>query len=129
MLIALLYIAVVCTMWSEIAVGQEEGEKKSAGEWFLDGHQALSANNYDKALECYRIAVTLDPSFANAYLFLGKMYMKKAMEDEAFTAYKRALSLRPDDAIVHLHLGEAYLSKGLVDAAVSEFRKTVAIDA
>ena len=121
-------IFTTCMTWAEIAKDKAtENELTEAAVWFLEGHKALSAGNYDEAIKCYTKAKDLDPSFTNAYFFLGNIYLKRGMLDNAISEYKKALSLRPNAAATHAKLGSAYLKKGLLDEATHECKKAIAI--
>ena len=116
-----------CMVWAEISKDKvTRNELREAAVSFLEGHKALSAGNYDEAIKCYTKAKDLDPSFTNAYFFLGNIYLKKGMFDNAIYEYKKALALRPKAAATHAKL--AYLKKGLLDEAMHECRKAIIIE-
>jgi len=115
-------------VWAEISKDKvTRNELTEAAVSFLEGHKALSAGNYAEAIKCYTKAKDLDPSFTNAYFFLGNIYLKRGMLDNAIREYKKALSLRPNAAATHAKLGSAYLKKGMLDEAMHECKKAIAI--
>lgn len=128
-LVILILIFVASMVWAEKAVDKKAKEwEGEAAEWFMKGHKALSAENYDEAIKCYKKTIELDPSFTNAYFFLGNVYLKKRMLDNAIREYKKAIVLRPHAAPTHAKLGSAYLKKGMLDEAMSESKETIAIE-
>lgn len=53
----------------------------------------------DEALEQYRAALRVKPSFPDAHLNLGNAYAQKDMLDKAIAQYEMALELDPDNQI------------------------------
>jgi Flp pilus assembly protein TadD len=105
-----------------------ESKLKEAPEWFIKGQQALSTGNHDEAIQCFTKSKDLDPSFANAYYFLGKAYSMKGMLDDAVKEYKRAIALAPKAAITYAELGGIYIKKGMLDEAKKMCEKAIVID-
>ena len=76
----------------------------------------------DEAIEQYRIALRIDPSYPDAYNNLGVAYRDKGLIDKAMEQYRSALRLKPDYAEAHNNLGVAYRSKGLIDEAINQYQ-------
>ena len=67
-----------------------------AGAHFVKALQQERVNNFDAAIEEYRIALQQAPSFSRASGNLGLLYAQKGMSDEASVALARGLSTIPN---------------------------------
>ncbi|HEX6890566.1 MAG TPA: DUF2911 domain-containing protein [Chryseolinea sp.] len=63
------------------------------------GYQLLGQNEYDKAIEVFRIATEKFPKSANAWDSLGEGYALKGDSKNAITSFKKSLSLNPIDSV------------------------------
>ena len=82
----------------------------------------------DEAIVQYKIAITINPSHADAHNNLGVDYGKKGMFDEAIAEFNKVLEVNPNDDVAHSNLGMAYLNKRMFDEAIDEFNKTLEIN-
>ena len=94
---------------------------KTAKDYFNKGQYALSINDYDGAIECYKKVIELDPDFTNVYFYLGNAYFDKGMQEDAIREYKKAITVNPGNGMAHLYLGAVYLEKGLESLAADHF--------
>ncbi len=83
---------------------------------------------YPKAMESYRRALEILPSFGPCYVKLGLVYEKTDRWEDAITAYHKALEYFPDYPLARLNLGRIYMDKGWVEAAERELEKTIESD-
>ena len=74
----------------------------------IEGHQFQQQGNLEQAATAYRKAVTVNPSYAEAYNDLGVVL--ESMEDfsHAEEAYQTALKFKPDLASAHSNLALLY---------------------
>jgi tetratricopeptide (TPR) repeat protein len=79
----------------------------------------------DAALEHYRTAVALDPTFVEAYVNLGMAAKETGRHDEALAAFEKAVSLQPEVEDYHTRLAGELASQGQADRAIAEFREAV----
>ena len=98
-------------------------EKTEAEEWVDKGNNAYDANDYDKAITCYKKAADLDPNLVNAHYNLGVIYGKKEMLDNAIAEYNKVLAINPRYYAAHNNLGAVYMKKGRLDAAIATLKK------
>ncbi|HKU26038.1 MAG TPA: tetratricopeptide repeat protein [Candidatus Sulfotelmatobacter sp.] len=68
-----------------------------------------------------RDVVSLDPSYADAYLELGIVYANQSKFQEAIANYQKAVNLKPDLANAHYRLGQALMRAGDSASARVEF--------
>ncbi|MBM4054924.1 MAG: tetratricopeptide repeat protein [Planctomycetes bacterium] len=82
---------------------------------------------YDKAIEQWENAVSLDKNNLNAYLCLGIVYNQENMSENAIVILKRAITINPKYATLHLALARVYEQKEVLDNAIYEYSKVLEI--
>jgi tetratricopeptide (TPR) repeat protein len=76
----------------------------------------------EKAVENYRMAIKLYPTFTLAHYNLGNAYMSQGLIDKAKKQYQIVLELKPDFPDAHYNLGSIYQSQGLIDEAKKRYQ-------
>ncbi len=66
-----------------------------AGDAFVRGVEAFERSQFDIAEELFKVAVSKNPNFAEAWGYLGRLYFTLADYPKAANAYGRALVLEP----------------------------------
>src|SRR5579883_2305639 len=79
------------------------------------------AQNYKKAVEEFQKALSLDPSYSQAALYLARAY--NALFDEANRQFETVLRRQPDNVLALTNLAQAYRMKGLYAESVDSARK------
>lgn len=87
-----------------------------------------SLQRMDAAVESYRRAISLDPSFADPQYNLGLLYQLLGRNDEAVGCYERVLSLDSRHALAWNNLGEAMRELGRHEEALACYGKALALD-
>ncbi|MBA4146657.1 MAG: tetratricopeptide repeat protein [Verrucomicrobia bacterium] len=102
------------------------GNRAEAARIFNEALQAQRQRDSARALESYRRATKVDPTFFEAQYNLGLVALERGSVGEALAAYESALAISPDSANARYNFAFA-LQKGnyLVDAA-NEFEKLLA---
>ena len=54
-------------------------------------------DNYNKAIECYRKAIELDPKYASAWNHMGGAYVQLGDYQKAVECFQKAVELKPGD--------------------------------
>jgi tetratricopeptide (TPR) repeat protein len=80
---------------------------KEAYNWYEQGYNEYERMNYGRAIDCYREAIRLNPRFADAYYWLGRVYFETGNYQEAIRNYRQVLNLQPDNAKANYWLKEA----------------------
>lgn len=101
---------------------------------FDEGQMHLNAGNYNQAIESFRMAVSLEEDYTDAYVEMGVAYKKKGDFDKAITYLEKAVSMGGNvfepvylsDAFTHL--GAIYLKKGNFDRALKYLKQAVFIN-
>ena len=83
---------------------------------------------YRKAIESYRRALKLSPSFAICYTNLGRTYEAINSFQVAIEAHKKAIYHAPDYPDPHFNLARLYLRLNQNDEATEELKRTMEID-
>lgn len=82
--------------------------------------------DYDRAIECYKAEIALDPNSAAAYLNLGLAYESLKQWDKAKSQYIIAIDKDPKVARIYNNLGVIYMSwDGDYFKALDNFKKAV----
>jgi tetratricopeptide (TPR) repeat protein len=107
-----------------------EADQNFARAHFAQGISLVATNNRWKASSAFRKALQLDPTFAEAYRWLGDLLVRspRRLYDQAIQAYEKALQQSPDMAEAYVGLGEARQAKGQFDEALQDYRKALAIE-
>jgi tetratricopeptide (TPR) repeat protein len=81
---------------------------------------AFTRGDYDKAIEGYQRALTLDPKMYTAALFIGDMYFQKKQIDEAGRWYARAIAIDPDRETAYRYWSDVLLKNGRIDESLAK---------
>ena len=83
---------------------------------------------YDKAIEAYEKAVSINPKKDEAYYNMGNAYDDKKEYDKAIEAYVKAVSINPKKDGAYNNMGNAYSHKKEYDKAIEAYVKAVSIN-
>jgi tetratricopeptide (TPR) repeat protein len=138
-----IYATYARAMWQQ-GLGTKEGHEQAialfgkaleADPGFVLAHFGLgvslhATNNRWKASGEFRKAIQLNPSFADAYKWLGDLLVSspRRLYDQAIQAYLKAVELSPDSAEAIIGLGDARQAKGQYDEAILEYRKALQLE-
>ena len=93
-------------------------------EHYDQGMMEFSMAEFGQAIESYRKAVALDPSYFDAWHALGMAYLRASRIPDAIAAGKRAVEINPNDMLAHTSLSMYYMKAG--DKALAEKEKGLA---
>jgi len=104
--------------------GKDDGKKISdrmrASELFKKGQ---TESDPDKMIEIFTQALTLDPGYAEPYLWRGYAYTLKKDYDQAFRDYGKAIEIQPAEGNNYRTRGYAYLDLKEDLKAAEDFSK------
>lgn len=94
--------------------------------WTLIGHEYLEMKNYEKALQAYRFAISINKRDCRAWLGLGNTSETKANApnsnirnlQECIYYYSQVGKYRPNDSIMYMALGTVFEKMGSIKEAM-----------
>lgn len=96
----------MCNLMETIAVN-EPNAAHDTDLWIAMGIAQFIPHNNERAIECFRRAVEINPKDYNAWNKLGAILAHSKMNDEALQTYKKCLQLKPNYARCWANLGIA----------------------
>ncbi len=100
--------AVVLALAGCSATSQSQETRLSALHYFNKGNAAFMAEDYGRAINHYRLALTFDESTADIHYNLGLAYYRAISYDQAIDALQKAVALDPNFPEAHHNLALAY---------------------
>ncbi|MEM7653925.1 MAG: tetratricopeptide repeat protein, partial [Pseudomonadota bacterium] len=101
-------------------------EKRNADAHNLLGTLLAQRGALEDAVKSIRRAVSITPSFPEAFFNLGIVHRRRGDLDSAIAAYRRATGLREDYADAWNNLGNALADAGRMEEAALSYRRAIA---
>jgi tetratricopeptide (TPR) repeat protein len=95
---------------------------------FLLGNGYFGRQDYDRAIEQYRAALTLNPRFSPAYNLLGYAYRAVKKYGDAETSFRKYIELIPGDPNPYDSYAELLMKTGRFEESVAQYRKALSVD-
>jgi len=99
--------------------------RKSMGDELIvliaEAVRAAEAGDAERAEAIWQRVLTINPSDASAYNFLGYLYLAQGRYDEAEAAMRRYAFVAPDLANPHDSLGDVLVARGRYEEAEAEY--------
>ena len=96
----------------------------SARAYLIEGDKYRDRQDYAKAIEAYKKAISIEPS-SRAYNELGIAYTVLKQYPDAVAALQQAIGLKPDDPAPRANLGYAYLWMEQYETAKGPLREAI----
>lgn len=81
--------------------------------------------NVDAKLATLQQLVAQDPTHADTWRLIGRVYREQNRHVEAYQAFKKAISLEPANVAAHFDMGELFELKGNAEKAREHFEKVI----
>ena len=112
----------------ELSAGLKESEQAKAH--YNLGNAVFAANHTEEAIEHYRAAIALLPTYSEAHNNLANALLQAGLIDEAIHHFEEVVQLRAEQggaslAKAHYNLANAFFSKGRIDDAIAHYRKAL----
>jgi DNA-binding transcriptional MerR regulator len=112
-----------------LAARRGENDFHAAREWFVRGSELdVERATWNEAAECYRRAIALDPTFADAHCNLGSLLFNRGRRDEARRHFEQTVELAPRHVEGHLNLGTLCEEDGAEERALWHYRQALESD-
>jgi tetratricopeptide (TPR) repeat protein len=95
---------------------------------FILGGSYFAQQDYEKAIEQYKKAIAINPSYAAAYNILGYAYRPLEKYDEAEAAFKKYIDLIPNDPNPYDSYAELLMKTGRFDESIAQYKKALGVD-
>lgn len=92
------------------------------------GGYYFGQQDFPKAIEHYKKATELAPTYSTAFNILGYAYRQNDDNANAEQAFKKYIELIPNDPNPYDSLAELYLKMGRFDDSITQYKKALAID-
>lgn len=113
-------------------------KNKALNDSFNAGKEALTAKNYDAAVDAFKKGAELDPNqhviwanLADAYVAIAATKTgadQQAALDQSLDAYQKAIALKPDEAPYHNNYALALAKAKKIEEAKAELTKAAQLD-
>ena len=100
----------------------------TAEEHFTLGNTLLQFGQLEKAISCYRRAIQLQPSYADAYHNLGEVLSVRGEWEDAIAVYQQAIGLKPNFDGSHYGLGKALASVDRREEGIACYRRAIELN-
>jgi DNA-binding transcriptional MerR regulator len=101
----------------------------AAREWFVRGSELDGERTtWNEAADCYRRAIELDPTFADAHCNLGSLLFNRGRRDDARRHFEQTVELSPRHVEGHLNLGTLCEEDGMEEQALWHYRQALESD-
>ena len=103
-------------------------DKKSAQEYVLEGEVLANEEMWEGAIQKYKEALKIDPTYREAYMAWGKAILKLEEPDEELTAYHNAVEADQKTADGFNDLANVYYGFKKYNEAIQCYKKALDID-
>ncbi len=113
-----------CILFAGVIFAQDKAAPTDSAQTYVEqGRELFMANKFDEALQSFERAITLNPTFEEAWRGKGAVLWRMDRQDESIAATSRAIELKPDDYKAWLNKGRALMRKGQHADALATFEK------
>jgi tetratricopeptide (TPR) repeat protein len=92
------------------------------------GEAYRALGNFERAAECCRTALRMEPRSPEAANNLGLVLLAQGKTEDAIHQFREALRIKPDYGLASNNLGNALRLGGDLDGALAHFRRAVEIE-
>ncbi|MDD4652338.1 MAG: tetratricopeptide repeat protein [Methanothrix sp.] len=97
-------------------------------DWIKKGNYLLRLGNINESINCYNIALDIDPFCQEAWHNRGFALMKLCRYEQAITCYNKAIEINPHYALAWYYEGFTYFILGQYENALYYYDNAINID-
>jgi tetratricopeptide (TPR) repeat protein len=105
----------------------DKSEENMAIHFMWKGIALAMCEQYDKALNEFRIALSIEPKNFNAALLKGRCYLFTKEIDRAFYAFKDFIEMEEEESEIQYWIGNFFFFEGQTDNAVQAYKTSLAL--
>jgi tetratricopeptide (TPR) repeat protein len=94
----------------------------------LQGIDADARGEYDRAIDCFNMAIRLNAKDAPAYYNRGLAYAHKGEREKAMADFDKTIELDPKFEQAYGNRGFAFQALGKLDRAIADFNEVIQLD-
>jgi len=94
----------------------------------LEYYDRYTTDDWQKAIETYRKALEIDPTYAKAYAGMADCYEQLGNVDTALILCNKAIALDPDVPEAYKARANVYETKGWINKSIEECQKALQLD-
>ena len=91
------------------------------------GMDYINKGDYQRAIEEFNRAISIDSEYVDAYCGIGIAYLNQKNYEKAIESFEKATVLDPDEPIAYYLLGKAYEEIMNYEKAISAWNKFLAL--
>ena len=110
-------------LWQDVV---DKSPQKARGYYNL-GHAYQDRKIYDKSIETYNRAISLDLFFVKAYHNIANIYVMEKDYDKALEYYTLAITINPTSDLTYFNRGRLFFIMNEFDKAIDDFTKAILI--
>jgi tetratricopeptide (TPR) repeat protein len=99
-----------------------------AYDFLIKGDAHRLREEIEEAIRAYEAAISINPSFVEAYVGMGRCFRRKGDMKRAIASFTKALTYNAFDKEVHVELAKCYNEAGMPEKGIHHFRQAVKID-
>ena len=103
-------------------------DPERAKDFYNRGNAYSAKGQYDRAIQEFDQAISLNPKSADAFYDRGNAYSAKGQYDRAIQDYDQAISLYPIHGSAFINRGDAYYAKGQYDRAIQDYDHAISLN-
>jgi len=112
---------------SNFSTAIDKSEENMAIHFMWKGIALAMCEQYDKALNEFRIALSIEPKNFKAALLKGRCYLFTKEIDRAFYAFKDFIEMEDEESEIQFYIGNFFFFEGQTDNAVQAYKTSLAL--
>ncbi len=112
----------------QFALARRPNPPVTAADYIARGNALYHQGEYQRAIDTYQAALSLDPLDVKARNNLGSAYLQLTLDDRAMAAFQEVLRLDDAYSLAYYNLACVYARAGNVESAVAYLLQAVAIE-